>query len=33
MLLGAKPGHARDIISVVTEAMVDVAGREARSCV
>jgi hypothetical protein len=29
MLLGLKPGRARDVISVVAEFMVDVAGVEA----
>jgi hypothetical protein len=33
MLLRLKPGHACDVISVVTELMVDVARVEARPCV
>jgi hypothetical protein len=33
MLLGLKPSHACDVISAVTELMVDVAGVEAKPCV
>jgi hypothetical protein len=33
MLLGLKPGDTCDVISVVAESMVDVAGVEAQPCV